>query len=538
MPPGRRRSEDAAADDANGRRAAASAAHRPAPPGRSVSWHVDVPPGPVAPAAADDGARPPSSPFSFSVASAESSDDYGREEASVLHSIFSPSHAGNADGGGPAGGGGKRRRDGGDDERRHSVEELFSPPSSGRAGGRTRRAADIAGFGPPAASSSAAPDAAADELEDEFGTIRAILLGAGKGGGGGSGGSPAAAQAEEDARMTARMLVQARSLALAARPSSDRSPAGKTSPFGRAGGGMGERRPEEGKYRPRDPVTPARSTRTAEFHTPRSTVSAAAPPTTTETESDDTFDGVTIEIDAAGGMRCDDSALEDESLDSRVDRAYRRIDRAREEAERVSRSRAGEAERGQGAAGGGAGKDEEEQEEEFFSPLSLHSVRGPARSGKAAAVRPRAVSVAAEEAPPTARAAAVRPQLDGEAPPSTSGTRSPPQCSGGYDSVKHQLKVLLAEAKELSPGKRSEDGGGARLGNQQQQRREQNDAPPQRSGGRIAEPRRPMIRRRHQRTSMLGRRALFVGKFRRPGRPRPRQRRPPSSRRTRYRSTS
>jgi len=46
-----------------------------------------------------------------------------------------------------------------------------------------------------------------------------------------------------------------------------------------------------------------------------------------------------------------------------------------------------------------------------------------------------------------------------------------------------EVPAELAEAKELSPGKRSEDGGGARPGNQQQQRREQNDAPPQQRSG-------------------------------------------------------
>ena len=99
------------------------------------------------------------------------------------------------------------------------------------------------------------------------------------------------------------------------------------------------------------------------------------------------------------------------------------INQAREDAGRIGRAR--EAERGKGTARGGAAQRRTgKQEEEFFSPLSFHSVR---------------------------------PQPDGEAH-QTSGARSPPQCSGGY---KHQLKV-----KELSPGKRSEDGGGARLGNQ------------------------------------------------------------------------
>ncbi|EJK68171.1 hypothetical protein THAOC_10673, partial [Thalassiosira oceanica] len=277
------------------------------------------------------------------------------------------------------------RRDGAS-ERQHSVEELFSPV------GRVRAPA-------------AAAATAADELsEDEFGTIRAILLGAGKGGGAGQG-SISGEAAEE----TGRMLVRARSLALAARPS-ERSPAGRDTSQ------EGEQRPPSGAAR--DPLTPAKSTRTAEFHTPRSAVTVSPPRIAGDGGSDDTFDGVTIEIDASG--KCDDSALEDESLDSRVDRAYRRINRAGEEAGRGGGARA----RGrEGAAGGGG------------------------------VLQPALAPLGERQSGPGPSALAPRPR---RADP---GPRTPPQCSSSYDSVKHQLAALLAEAKELSPGKRSDDSG-------------------------------------------------------------------------------
>lgn len=157
------------------------------------------------------------------------------------------------------------------------------------------------------------------------------------------------------------------------------------------------------------------------------------------------------------------------------------INQAREEAGRIGRAR--EAERGKGTARGGAAQRRTgKQEEEFFSPLSLHSVGGTASSA------------ACEEAPPTARAAAVRPQPDGEAH-QTSGERSPLQCSGGYDSVKYQLSSPRPRSSRPGSGARTAAGPAPGIsssnGGSKTTRRPNSGPAIRRRGRRVAEPTSP-----------------------------------------------